>query len=203
MNQRIILASKSPARKAILGKLGLPFEVIVSDFVEDMTLPLSASELALYLSRGKASSLAKQYPNAVVIAADTFVVFQGAFLGKPKDEDDARKMLTGLAGNTHTILTGLTVVQAGKTVSEVIFTEVKMKNVDESKISEYVASGEPLGKAGSYAIQGKGKELVEKIEGDYFNIMGLPLKTIAQILIKDFSIPVNFVYSDTDQGALI
>jgi len=175
----------------------------VSDFVEDMTLPLSASELALYLSRGKASSLAKQYPNAVVIAADTFVVFQGAFLGKPKDEDDARKMLTGLAGNTHTILTGLTVVQAGKTVSEVIFTEVKMKNVDESKISEYVASGEPLGKAGSYAIQGKGKELVEKIEGDYFNIMGLPLKTIAQILIKDFSIPVNFVYSDTDQGALI
>lgn len=114
MNPQIILASKSPGRKMVLEKLGLSFEVIVSDFEEDMTLPLSAPELATHLSQGKAHSLAKCYPEAVIIAADTFIIFKDKFLGKPKDLADAKKMLTDLAGNTHAVLTGLTVMQGIK-----------------------------------------------------------------------------------------
>jgi septum formation protein len=196
MNKRFILASKSPARKVVFEKLGLPFEVIVSNFEEDMTLPLSAPELALHLSQGKAMSLARDYPEAIIIAADTFVVFNDRFLGKPKDEADAKNMLMKLAGNTHTILTGLTVIENDRKVSEVAHTKVTMKNLSEDKINEYVATGEPLGKSGSYAIQGEGRQLIEKIEGEYFNIMGMPLKMLTKILNEKFLVPVYFSEND-------
>ncbi len=202
MNQRIILGSQSPARKTVFEKLNIPFEVITSDFVEDMTLPLPAPELALHLSQGKASSLAKKYSDAVIIAADTFLIFQGRFLGKPKDTQDAKERLAELAGNTHTIITGLTVMMGDRAVSEVVLTEVTMKNSNKEKIEEYVKTGEPMGKAGSYAIQGKGKELIEKISGDYFNILGLPLKTLVGILNQKFSVPVNFPGPDSESKIL-
>lgn len=185
----IILASKSPSRKRLLQKLGLPFEVIVSNFIEDMTLPLPASELALHLSIGKASSLAHQYPDHIIIAADTFVVYKDSFIGKPKDLADAKRILTMLSGVTHTILTGLTVMKGDKKISKVVSTYVKMKDVDEQTLDEYVNSGEPLEKAGAYALQGKGAMLVESFDGDYFNIMGLPLKDLAEILNKEFEVP--------------
>ncbi|MES2223770.1 MAG: Maf family protein [Patescibacteria group bacterium] len=188
MSKHLILASKSAGRKLILEKLGIPFEVIVSNFEEDMSLPLSAPELALYLSKGKAGTLVEKYPEAIIIAADTFLVFEDKFLGKPKDESDAKVMLKKLSGRTHIVVTGMTVRQGKKEISEVVNIEVTMKNFDEQKINEYVASGEPLDKAGSYAIQGKGAELVEKINGDVDSVVGLPLNRLVEILEDEFGV---------------
>jgi septum formation protein len=192
MGVKIILASGSSARRELLKKFNLPFEVVMSDYKEDMTLPLPPAELARHLSQGKALSVARQYPEAIVIAADTFIVFKNVFLGKPKDSADARKTLSNLSGNTHTILTGLAVIKGGKSISKVISSEVKMKKLTKVEINDYIGTGEALGKAGSYALQGKGKELIENIVGDYFNVMGLPIEALARILKNEFAIPVQF-----------
>ncbi len=189
--KRIILASQSAGRKEAMKALEIPFEIIPSDYEEDMTLPLSAQELALVLSKGKALSIATKYPDAVVVAADTFVVFEGKYLGKPKNADDAIATLNKLTGNTHVIVTGLTVQEGTKIVSKSVSTNVVMKKVSEKEIRDYVATGEPLTKAGSYALQGKGKPFVEKIEGSYWNVIGLPLEALVEILNNNFGMNVT------------
>lgn len=182
--KRIILASSSPRRSDLLKQLHLPFEVIAGDFEEDMTLPLLPPELAKVLSYGKAEVVARNNPDAVVIGADTFVVYNGAVLGKPHTKERAREMLILLSGKTHSIITGISVIDgmAQKHVSEAVVSTVTFRPVFEKEIEEYIATGEPLERAGGYAIQGGGAAFVSRVEGDYESIIGLPVKRLAHIL---------------------
>lgn len=184
MGRRIILASTSPRRKELLEKTGLVFEVVGSDYEEDMTLVLPPTELAKYLSRGKAEAVAKNHPDAVIIAADTFIIYNGKVLGKPHTLEKAKEILRMLSGNPHTVVTGFTVIDAqnGESSSEAVATNVYFKNLNEQEIDDYIATGEPLDRAGAYAIQGLGKSFVNHIEGDYDNVVGLPTTAVLKAL---------------------
>jgi len=184
--RKIILASASPRRKEILGKTGLKFSVDAGDYKEDMDLALKPRQLARFLSSEKARAVAVKYASALVIAADTFIVFQGSLLGKPHTREEARRMLTLLNGRQHSVLTGFTVIdtRTGKKLSRSVETKVFFKKMTGQEIESYVKTGEPLDKAGAYAIQGLGAVLVKKIEGDYFNVMGLPLSSLIGVLRK-------------------
>ncbi len=190
-NRKIILASTSPRRKEIFAKLRIPFEVRSSDYEEDMSLPMSPTDLAKYLSLGKAESVALENPDSIIIAADTFVVFEGKFLGKPKSKEDAFEMLKKLCGKENDVVTGVTIIDT-KTKQMVSFHEVAkvfMKEYSEEKIKNYIDTGEPMDKAGAYALQELGALLVDRIEGDFFNVMGLPLRRLAEEL-ENFGVKV-------------
>ncbi|MBM4451496.1 MAG: septum formation inhibitor Maf [Chloroflexi bacterium] len=189
--KRVILASESPRRRQLLGQIGLKFQVVPSNSTEDLGSSVEPHELAKSLSMEKVSSVAKKHKNAVVIAADTFGVLEGRILGKPKTEGEAREMLVAMSGKTHSVITGFAILDAddGKSVSRSVETKVRFRELTAGEIEAYVRSGEPLGKAGAYAIQGLGAVLIEKIEGDYFNVMGLPLSALAESL-KEFGIRV-------------
>jgi len=189
--KRVILASESPRRRQLLGQIGLKFQVVPSNSTEDLGSSVEPHELAKSLSMEKASSVAKKHKNAVVIAADTFGVLEGRILGKPKTEGEAREMLVAMSGKTHSVITGFAILDAddGKSVSRSVETKVRFRELTAGEIEAYVRSGEPLGKAGAYAIQGLGAVLIEKIEGDYFNVMGLPLSALVESL-KEFGIRV-------------
>ena len=180
----LILASQSPRRKEILEKLNMPFEVIPSTFEEDMTQDITPSELVQILAEGKATQVAKDYPEAVVIGSDTLVSFQGRVLGKPSSTAEATTMLQSLQGQENQVLTGLCIMQyaTGFKQSLVETTTVQMACMTEEEISSYVSSGEPMDKAGAYALQGYGAVFIEKIEGDFFSAMGLPLRRVYQVL---------------------
>ncbi len=184
--RKIILASASPRRKEILEKTGLKFSVDVSDYEEDMELPLKPPQLARFLSSEKAKTIAVKYRNALVIAADTFIVFKGELLGKPHTEKEAKRMLTLLNGKAHSVITGFTIIDTNtkKKLSRSVETRVYFKKMTLKEIEAYVKTGEPLDKAGAYAIQGVGAVIVKKIEGDYFNVMGLPLSSLTETLKK-------------------
>lgn len=185
----IILASTSPRRKEILEKLELQFVTEASPFKEDMTLDLVPEDLAKHLAEGKAKAVAEKHKNAIIIGADTFIVFGGKILGKPSSEEKARKMLKMLSGKQHSVFTGFAIIDTDtkKMDSRVVETKVYFKKLTDQDIDDYIASGEPIDKAGSYAIQGLGAKLIKKIEGDYFNVMGLPLNALIKSL-KDFGI---------------
>lgn len=187
----LILASTSPRRKELLSQLGLEFDAVASDYEEDMTLDLPPSELAKTLSAGKAEAVAKNHPDDIVIAADTFIFFDGNPMGKPSGVDDAIQTLKKLSGNAISVITGFTVIYDSeeKRVSEAVETNVFIKKLSDDEIQGYVATGEPLDKAGAFAIQGMGAAIVEKIEGDYFNVVGLPLNRLSNVL-KDFGVSV-------------
>jgi septum formation protein len=187
----IILASASPRRRELLALVGLEFIVDAGEYEEDMNTDLSPPELAKFLSRKKAEDVAGRHKNAVIIAADTFIVFQGALMGKPRDEGEARAMLKKLSGKTHSVITGYTIIdtESMKKLSRVIETRVSFKRLTMQEIDAYVRSKEPLDKAGAYAIQGLGSVIVRKIEGDYFNVIGLPLSSLADSL-KRFGVAV-------------
>ena len=189
--KRIILASQSPGKKIALESLKIPFEVIPSNYKEDMTLSMTTSELALVLSTGKATNLSIKFPEAIIIGVDTFVVFRNKLMGKPKDLLHAKEMLNELAGNTHTILSGLTVIGDGKEIKKVVKTRVTFRSLTEKEIEDYIATGESMDKAGSYAIQGEGKSLIESIDGEYYNIMGMPLETLIDILNTQFGFKIT------------
>ena len=186
MSRKIILASTSPRRKALLEKTGLVFETVSSDYEEDMALALPPKELAIHLSFRKAKAVAEKYPDAVIIAADTFVVFQGRVLGKPHTPHKAQAMLRMLSGSVHSVITGFTILEGpeGRRHSDATQTNVYLKKLTDTEIDAYVASGEPLDKAGAYAIQGLGGELIEKIEGDYLSMVGLPVPAVMEVLKK-------------------
>jgi len=188
---KIILASSSPRRKDLLLQIGLKFEVDPSDYKEDMGLKMSPKELAEYLSLGKAKDVAQRHKDSIIIAADTFCVFNGELLGKPKTKEEAVGMLQKLSGNVHSVITGFTIIdtKTNKQISKSVETKVYFKKLSSNEINNYVASGEPLDKAGAYAVQNRGGLFVEKIEGDYFNIVGLPIMPLAEEL-KNFGIDV-------------
>jgi septum formation protein len=185
----VILASASPRRKELLRLAGLKFRVVASDYEESLDLGLKPRELAKHLSLEKALSVSRKYGDALIIAADTFIVFRGKLLGKPHTTAEAVRMLTLLSGKVHTVITGYAVLdaQTGKRISRAVETRVWFRRLTAAEIKAYVRTGEPLDKAGAYAIQGRGSLIVRKIEGDYFNVIGLPLASLADTL-KNFGI---------------
>jgi septum formation protein len=189
--KRILLASASPRRKELLEQIGLQFEVEPSNYDEEITSASEPHETARRLSLGKARAAARKHPNALIIAADTFVVFGDRILGKPHTNAEAREMLRALNGQAHSVITGFTILDAetGKVLSGSVETTVHMRKLTLKEIDSYVRSKEPLGKAGGYAIQGLGAVLVERIEGDYFNVVGLPLSALAESL-REFGVNV-------------
>lgn len=185
MAARLVLASASPRRHELLNSLGLPFEVIPSGVDENADPDLDPAAMAQRLARAKALSVTMQLPaGTVVIGADTTVVLGGTPFGKPTDAADAARMLRLLRGKTHDVISGVAVTQAGtdRVVAGAVTTRVEMADYTDRQIAEYVASGEPLDKAGSYAIQGRGGALVAGIEGCYNNVVGLPLCEAAALL---------------------
>lgn len=191
-----VLASASPRRKELLEKMGLQFSIVVSEADEstvsrDIPVNLYVQELALLKASATAKMLLRN-KKALLIAADTIVTLDGEILGKPDGEDGAKKMLSSLSGRTHEVYTGYCVMRIsdGKTVCNSIKTEVKFKTLTERKIRSYIESGEPMDKAGAYGIQGLGSMLIEKINGDYFNVVGLPVSALADTLEKEFDIEI-------------
>jgi septum formation protein len=184
--RKIILASASPRRKELLEKIGLKFEVEPSNYAEDMHSRLSPDKLARAISLEKARAVARKHKNAIVIAADTFIVFRGKIMGKPNTEAEARKMLMALRGKSHSVITGFTILdtEENKVLTKSVETVIHIKKLTPEEIDGYVKSKEPLDKAGAYAIQGLGSVIVERIEGDYFNVMGLPLRALAESLTE-------------------
>jgi len=189
--KKIILASASPRRKELLAKLGLKFEVAPSNYAEDIGARLAPHKLAKVISQQKALTVASKYRNAIVIAADTFVVCRDKVIGKPKTQAEARQMLQAISGGSHSVITGFTIVDTdeGKILSQTVETIVHVTQLSRKEIDSYVKSKEPIGKAGGYEIQGLGSVIVEKIEGDYFNVVGLPLSSLAEGL-KEFGIHI-------------
>ncbi len=179
---RLVLASQSPRRRELLTLVGLAHEVRPADVDETPHADEQPVPHAERLARAKAETLAARERDAVVVAADTIVVIDGLILGKPTDADDARAMLRRLAGRTHTVFTAVAVARAGRTVSGVEEVRVTFRALDDVEIAAYVATGEPMDKAGSYGIQGFGATIVERIEGDYFAVMGLPLVRLVGLL---------------------
>jgi septum formation protein len=189
--KRIILASASPRRQELLEKLGLRFEVEASNYEEDTPSGLEPHELARRISREKAKVVAGKHRDAIVIAADTFIVFGDRMLGKPRTAIEARGMLKTLSGQSHSVITGFSIIDTAtnKTLSQSVETKVNIRKLTLKEINAYVKSKEPLDKAGAYAIQGLGSVIVERIEGDYFNVIGLPLSALAEAL-KQFGIKI-------------
>jgi septum formation protein len=182
----IILASASPRRKEILEKTGLQFTVDESSYEEQTDPGLKPHELAEFLSRGKAKDVARRHRNALIIAADTIVVSRGRLFGKPRSEEEAREMLKALSGKSHSVITGFTILDTKekKEFSKTVESKVFFKKLSVGEIEAYIKSGEPFDKAGAYGIQGLGAVIVKKIEGDFFNVMGLPLNALSESLKK-------------------
>lgn len=186
MTKKIILASTSPRRKELFEKLRLPFTIEASDYEEDMTLKMRPLNLARTLSRGKALAVAKKHKEGVVIGADTFVIFHNHLLGKPNSKVEAKQMLKKISGKRVDVLTGLALIDisSGKKISTTDITKVFIRRLSEQEIDNYIASGEPMDKAGAFAIQGLGAVIIRKIEGDFLGSMGLPLYILAKELKK-------------------
>ena len=189
---KFILASGSPRRKELLSRMGVKFEVVISDADEksvtkDVPVRLYVQELALLKASAVAKNLGK---DTVIISADTVVTLDGKVLGKPKDKEDAHKMLTALSGREHEVYTGVCVMRRSdsKVTCKSVCTRVKFKSLTKDRINAYIATGEPMDKAGAYGIQGVGSMLIEGIDGDYFNVVGLPIATLADILENEFDI---------------
>jgi septum formation protein len=185
-NTKIILASTSPRRKELFEKLRLPFTIEASEYEEDMTLKMPPKKLAMTLSYGKAAAVAKKHKSGIIIGADTFIVFKDHLLGKPKSKIEAKQMLKKLSGQRVDILTGLTIIDVKnkKTIRLTDTTKVYIKKLEDKEINNYIASGEPMDKAGAFAIQGLGAVIIKKIEGDFMGAMGLPLFILAKELKK-------------------
>jgi septum formation protein len=183
---RFILASASPRRRELLASIGLDFEVMPSDIPEVRGEGEAPEEYVARLSREKASALATTHPSRWVIAADTTVLLGDELLEKPRDFDDARRMLATIAGRTHIVYTGVTLqnVEQSHHDTRVAESEVRMLPLSARDVDWYVATGEPLDKAGSYAVQGIGAMFIESIHGSYSNVVGLPLALLFQMLRK-------------------
>jgi len=173
VTHRIILASASPRRQQLLAQVGVVFEVIESNV--DENIKGTAEERVETLAKRKAEAVAAKEPNAVIIAADTLVTIDGKVLEKPIDAEDAKTMLNTLQGRKHTVYTGVAIIKDNITHSFIEQADVYFKPLTNEEINAYIATGEPMDKAGAYGIQGKGALLVSRIEGDFYAVMGLPL----------------------------
>ena len=185
----MILASASPRRRELLSLLGWPFSVQISSIDEIIDPSESPSEAVVRLAIEKARSVISS-PEDLVVAADTVVVKDGRILGKPSSRDEAFSMVSSLAGRTHTVLTGVAVAQGDRLKGEVEVTSVAFRDLNDNQIKAYVETGEGMDKAGAYGIQGLGALLVDRIEGDYFNVVGLPLRRLSSML-ESFGYPLD------------
>ncbi|CAN5215202.1 Maf family protein [soil metagenome] len=177
----VILASGSPRRRELLSLIGLKHEVRPADVDESVAGGESPSSHAERLALAKAEAIAAQFPASLVLAADTIVVVDGDVLGKPRDEAHAREMLARLSGRSHTVITGVAVARGRTAHSDVEQVAVTFRPLTEREIAEYVATGEPMDKAGAYGIQGYGATIVERIDGDYFAVMGLAIVRLLRL----------------------
>ena len=180
----IVLASASPRRRELLTMLGVKdFKIIPAAGDEIIEEGLSPAEVVCALSHAKAEEVSKKCAASdVIIAADTIVVLDGDILGKPTDKDDAFRMLTLLSGRAHSVFTGVTVMQGEKVIVEFERTSVRFRDITGRELEAYINTGEPMDKAGSYGAQGIGSLFIEGIEGDFFNVMGLPLCRLSKML---------------------
>ena len=179
----IILASKSPRRAELMQQIGLPFTVCPADADESVTPELSPAEAVAEISKRKALAVRKMRDAGdVIVACDTVVAMDHRIFGKPHTAEEAEAMLHLLSGRTHSVFSGLTVCCGTAVTSAVECTDVTFRTLSDAEITAYVKSGEPMDKAGAYGIQGLGAVLVERIAGDYFNVVGLPLCRLAQML---------------------
>lgn len=176
----IILASKSPRRKELLSFITTDFSVKSADVDETLPQGITPDKAVEYLSKIKAEPFKNE--NDIVIGADTVVALDGKILGKPRDDADAFATLKMLSGREHSVFTGVSVIKGDKIETFSVQTKVKMFELTDEEIEEYIATDEPFDKAGSYGIQGKGSLLVEKIDGDYFNVVGLPISRLNRVL---------------------
>ena len=177
----LILASQSPRRRELLEKFHIPFLVRVADIDEAMDPALPPEGEVARVSREKALAVPRQAGD-VVIAADTIVVLEGRVLGKPHSPEEAAQMLTDLSGRDHQVMTGVTVLCGEKCLSHTEVTDIHFRTLSKNEIARYVASGEPMDKAGAYGIQGGATLFAEKMHGDYYNVMGLPVCRLWQML---------------------
>ena len=186
---RIILASGSPRRQELLGRMGITdFTVRVPEVEESYPAGLSPEETVCYISREKSDAARLLCDeNELIITADTMVFLDDKRLGKPKDEAQALEMLTALAGRRHTVCTGVTVRRGNVILTRAQRTDVYFRPATERELRAYIRTGEPMDKAGAYGVQGKGSLLVQRIDGDFFNVMGLPVEMLAEML-KTFEI---------------
>ena len=186
MALKLYLASTSPRRKDLLTTLGIPFEVIAPSFIEQAT-NLPAGEEALRFAEQKARSVAPQHPDALILGCDTLIACAGQKLGKPRDAADASRILQLLSGRTHQVHTALFLLETknGAFKKHLETTRVTFRPLTDTEITAYIATGEPFGKAGGYAIQGKARPFVTKIDGDEDAVIGLPLKVLKQWLDDD------------------
>jgi len=178
----LILASASPRRKDLLTQAGIAFTVVPANIPEEQLPKEAAAKFVLRLAEEKARAVAKLHPEATVLAADTIVHLDNEILGKPEDAADAARMLRLLSGQTHQVLTGVAVVEKGVCRSTIEVTQVTFSKISEEDLTHYIASGEPMDKAGAYGIQGYAARWIPRIEGDYYNVVGLPVaRTIAML----------------------
>ena len=186
----IILASASPRRREILKNAGIDFKVVAAD-IDENTEKCAPHEVVLDIAKRKAAAVA-EIESGVVIAADTVVSVDGKILGKPRDDDDAFKMLKALSGREHEVYTGVCVICGGKTDCFYEKTNVFFREMTDDTIRAYIETGEPRDKAGAYAIQGKCAAYITRIEGDYLNVVGLPLARLCELLEGNGYINENF-----------
>ena len=179
---RVILASQSPRRRELLNLVGIAHEVQPADIDETYLTGERPREHAERLARGKTEVIVEREPDAVVIGSDTIVVVDGDVLGKPADDSDAARMLARLAGRSHTVITAVAVAWRGETRSAVEEVGVTFHPLTSKEIDAYIATREPMDKAGAYGIQGYGATIVSRVDGDYFAVMGLPLQRLTRVL---------------------
>ncbi|HJQ09692.1 MAG TPA: Maf family protein [Gemmatimonadaceae bacterium] len=191
MSVQVVLASGSPRRRQLLELIGIDHKVSPSNIDETMRPRETPRRHAERLAREKASAIATREPDRVTIAADTIVVINRKVLGKPRDEEDARRMLSMLSGRQHTVITAVAVARGRKLRSAVEEVGVKFRRLREDEIDAYIATGEPMDKAGAYGIQGFGATIVECVNGDYFAVMGLPLARLVALL-RDLGVRYRF-----------
>ena len=184
----LILASQSPRRRELLGLTGLDFTIRVADIDETMDLSKAPYDEVARVSRLKALAVARK-PEDVVVAADTIVVCDHQVLGKPRNEADAFRMLRLLSGRDHQVMTGMTVLRGDEVITCTEVTDIHFRDLSDGEIRAYIATGDPMYKAGSYGVQGGAALFVTRLEGDFYNVMGLPVCRLALIL-RQFGLPV-------------
>lgn len=186
VKQKIILASTSPRRHGLAQQMGLDFEIAPSDYEEDMTMKLSAQDLAMTLAYGKAKGVANKRHEGIVLGIDTFISFKGEKLGKPHTEEKARILLKKFSGKKLQVYSGVALIdcKTKKEIKDFEISEVEFRKISDEEIENYIKTGEPLDKAGAFAIQGLGSIFVKKVNGCYANIVGFPIANIYKNLTK-------------------
>lgn len=182
--QKVILASESPRRRELLSSLNVNYTTCAPGVEEHFNRDLSIEKAVMQVAQAKAEAVLKVRPNDIIIGADTIVVIDNEILGKPKDNEEAKAMLKKLSGRTHSVFTGVSILYQNHVENFYEETKVTFYELEESLMDEYIATKECKDKAGAYGIQGKGSILVKKIEGDYYNVVGLPLAKLYRKLLR-------------------